>query len=46
MTEQPRVTVVTPFLNAAAHIAEAVASVQAQTITDWELILVDDGSTD
>jgi GT2 family glycosyltransferase len=46
MTKQPCVTVVTPFLNAAAHIGEAVASVQAQTITDWELILVDDGSTD
>ena len=41
-----RVSVITPFLNAAAHLAEAIDSVRAQTETDWELLLVDDGSTD
>ena len=41
-----RVSIVTPFLNAEAHIAEAIESVRAQTVKDWELLLVDDGSTD
>ena len=42
----PLFTVVTPVWNAAATLAEAVASVSAQTLPDWEQILVDDGSTD
>jgi hypothetical protein len=42
----PRVSVVMPARNAAAFLGEAVASVRAQTLTDWELLLVDDGSTD
>ena len=40
------VSVVTIFLNAERFLDEAVASVFAQTLTDWELLLVDDGSTD
>lgn len=39
-------SVVLPVRNAAATIARAVASVRAQTFADWELIAVDDGSTD
>lgn len=42
----PRVSVVMIFLNAQRFMAEAIESVLAQTLTDWELILVDDGSTD
>lgn len=42
----PRVSVVLPAFNAAATIAAAVASIRAQTLADWELIVVDDGSTD
>lgn len=42
----PLFTVVTPTRNAAATLGEAVASVRAQTCPDWELLLVDDGSTD
>lgn len=43
---QPLVTVVTIFLDAAPFLHEAIESVRAQTYTAWELVLVDDGSTD
>lgn len=42
----PLVSVVIPVFNAARVIRDAVASVQAQTVSDWELILVNDGETD
>jgi glycosyltransferase involved in cell wall biosynthesis len=42
----PRVTAIIVFLDAEEFIEEAIASVLAQTYTSWELILVDDGSTD
>ncbi|MGA0103729.1 MAG: glycosyltransferase family 2 protein [Steroidobacteraceae bacterium] len=42
----PRVSVIMIFRDAAAYINEAVESVRLQTLSDWELILVDDGSTD
>lgn len=42
----PLVTVGTPFLNAEACLLGAVRSVFAQSFSDWELILMDDGSTD
>jgi glycosyltransferase involved in cell wall biosynthesis len=41
-----RVSIVTPFLNARRFLAEAIESVLAQTYDRWELLLVDDGSTD
>lgn len=46
MVLSPRVSVITIFLNEERFLAETIASVQAQTYPDWELILVDDGSTD
>lgn len=42
----PDVSVVMPVWNAAATVADAIASVRAQTTRSWELIAVDDGSTD
>ena len=42
----PLVSIITPFLNAQRYLAEAIESVCAQTIPDWELLLVDDASTD
>ncbi|MBX3176844.1 MAG: glycosyltransferase [Candidatus Hydrogenedentes bacterium] len=35
-----------PVFNARETLAEAIASIQAQDYPDWELIVVDDGSTD
>lgn len=42
----PLVSFIMPAYNAGAYIEEAVHSVQKQTLTEWELIIVDDGSTD
>ena len=40
------VSVIMPSFNTAPYIAESIRSVMAQTYTDWELIIVDDASTD
>jgi glycosyltransferase involved in cell wall biosynthesis len=40
------VSVVVPTYNSTRHLAETIAGVRAQTMTDWELVLFDDGSTD
>lgn len=42
----PAVTIGIPFYNAETTLLDAVRSVFAQTHQDWELILLDDGSTD
>lgn len=42
----PLVTVVLPVYNGEKYLVSAVNSVLAQTYTNWELLIVDDGSTD
>lgn len=44
--KQPLVSVIMPAYNAEEFLQEAIASVQAQTITDWELLVIDDCSRD
>jgi glycosyltransferase involved in cell wall biosynthesis len=45
-TPAPRVSVIMPAYNSQAYIADAIRSVQAQTLGDWELLVIDDGSRD
>lgn len=42
----PEVSVIIPAYNAAETLAETLASVKMQTFSDWEIIVVDDGSRD
>lgn len=42
----PRVSVVMPAFNAEGYLSQSVASVIAQSEQDWELLIVDDASTD
>ncbi len=46
MRNDPLVTIGISFFNAKEHILYAIKSVFAQSYDNWELILVDDGSTD
>lgn len=46
MGSGPKVSVVVPNYNGSAYLRETISSVQAQTRPDWELLVVDDGSTD
>ena len=41
---QPLVSVILPAYNRLAYLRAAIESVRAQTLTDWELIIADDGS--
>lgn len=42
----PLVSILTPTYNHAHYIADCIKSVQSQSYTNWEMIIVDDGSTD
>ncbi|MEZ4778123.1 MAG: glycosyltransferase family 2 protein [Flavobacteriaceae bacterium] len=46
VTEAPLVSIITPTFNSEAYIQQTIASVQAQTYSNWEHILVDDASLD
>ena len=42
----PQVSIITPCYNASRFISQTIDSVLTQTFTDWEMIIVDDGSKD
>ena len=44
--QEPLVSVIMPAYDMQSFIGESISSVIAQTYTNWELIVVDDGSTD
>lgn len=44
--DQPLVTIIIPSYNHAQYIENAIVSVKNQTYNNWELIIIDDGSTD
>ena len=46
MVKQPKVTVYIPVFNYAQYVEKAIESVLNQTFKDWELIVINDGSTD
>ena len=43
---KPLVSVIVPCYNCAQYLSEALDSVYMQTLSDWECIIIDDGSTD
>jgi len=43
---KPQVTIITPTFNHEQYIGECIQSVLRQTLKDWEMIIIDDGSTD
>lgn len=46
MEQMPLVSVIMPAYNVEKYIEEAINSVLAQSYTNWELLVIDDGSTD
>lgn len=46
MTTSPAISVLMPAYNAGAHLADAIRSVLEQSFTDFELIIINDGSSD
>src|SRR5258707_4901962 len=46
VTRLPRLSVLLPVYNAAESVARAVESILGQSFADFEVIIVDDGSTD
>jgi len=46
VTDRPKISVVLPTFNGAAYLGESLKSIVGQSFSSWELIIVDDGSTD
>lgn len=45
-THTPRISVIVPVHNVAAHVGACIASLRAQSMVDFEALVIDDGSTD
>ena len=45
-TNEPLITIIVPAYNAQEYISECIDSVLNQTYSQWELLIIDDGSTD
>src|ERR1051326_4779826 len=46
LQDTPKISIITCFLNVEEYIQETIESVLKQEYTNWELLLIDDGSTD
>ena len=46
IVSSPLISVIVPIYNVRDHVADCIASLKAQTLTDFQAILVDDGSAD
>jgi len=46
MSSTPIISIIVPVYNAEKYLRRCIDSIIAQTFTDWECLLVDDGSTD
>lgn len=44
--KMPKISIIIPVYNKGKYVRKAIESILSQTFTDWELIIVDDGSTD
>lgn len=46
MIDKGKISIITPAYNAAGTIKKCIESVQAQTYSNWEMLIIDDGSID
>ena len=46
ITIKPLVSIITPLFNSAIYLPQCIESIKAQTMTNWELLITDDCSTD
>jgi len=46
MNNHPLVSIISPVYNHEKYITDCIESVRNQTYTDWEMIIINDGSTD
>ena len=43
---KPKISIILPVYNAKSYVSRMIDSIMVQTLTDWELVIVDDGSVD